>query len=56
MVDLTIWIINTIGNTPNAVMSLITSIMYLVMNVIGVIAWIKLERQQKAKEYTAKKE
>ena len=49
MVDLTIWIINTIGNTPNAVMSLITSIMYLVMNVIGVIAWIKLERQQKAK-------
>jgi len=46
LVDLTIWIINTINNTPNAQMSLITSIMYLIMNVIGVISWIKLEKKQ----------
>lgn len=46
IVDLTIWIINTIKATPNAIMMLVTSIMYLVMNIIGVIAWIKIESRQ----------
>ena len=50
MVDLSIWIINTVKQTPNAQMSLITSIMYLVMNIIGVISWIKLERKQKSNQ------
>ena len=48
MVDLSIWIINTIKATPNAEMMLITSIMYLVMNIIGLISWIKIERKQKS--------
>lgn len=47
VVDLSIWIINTIKATPNAEMMLITSIMYLAMNIIGVISWIKIERKQK---------
>ena len=47
IIDTTIWVINTINHTPNAEMSLITSIMYFVMNIIGVILWIKLERKQK---------
>jgi len=47
LIDLTIWIINTANSTPNAQMSLITSIMYLVMNIIGVISWIMLEKKQK---------
>ena len=45
--DLSIWIINTILNTPNAYMMLIVSIMYLVMNIIGIVSWIKIERYQK---------
>jgi len=47
IVDLSIWTINTVKTTPNAEMMLITSIMYLVMNIIGVISWIKIERKQK---------
>lgn len=46
IVDLSIWITNTVLNTPNAKMMLITSIMYMVMNIIGIISWIKLERKQ----------
>ena len=53
LVDLSIWIVNTIAHTPNAEMSLVTSIMYLVMNVIGVVSWIILERKQKEKEKLA---
>lgn len=47
IVDLTIWIINAVNNTPNSTMMLITSIMYLIMNIIGVISWIILEKKQK---------
>ena len=47
IIDLTIWIINVIKGTANAEMTLITSIMYLVMNVIGLIWWIKTQRDQK---------
>ena len=46
VLDLSIWIINLINGTPNAEMMFITSLMYLVMNVIGVICWIKIERVQ----------
>jgi len=41
VIDLCIWIINVIKGTVNSEMALITSIMYLVMNIIGVICWIK---------------
>ena len=53
IIDLTIWIVNIIKHTPNCEMALITSIMYLVMNIIGVIAWIKIERKQKKLNNTA---
>lgn len=46
-IDTTIWIVNTINGTVNAEMTLITSIMYLVMNVVGLVCWIKTERKQK---------
>ena len=47
IIDLSIWIVNIINHTPNSKMALITSIMYLVMNIIGVICWIVIERRQK---------
>ena len=47
IIDLIIWIVNIIKHTPNAEMALITSIMYLVMNIIGLICWIVIERKQK---------
>ena len=47
LIDLIIWIVNVSKGTVNAEMTLITSIMYLVMNVIGLICWIKTERKQK---------
>ena len=49
VLDLSIWVINLINNTPNAQMMFITSLMYLVMNVIGVVCWIKIERNQNNK-------
>lgn len=48
VIDLVIWIINFVKGTDNATMTLITSIMYLIMNVIGLISWIKIEKKQKA--------
>lgn len=47
LIDLSIWIVNTIKGTINSEMALITSIMYLVMNIIGLVSWIKIERRQK---------
>ena len=47
IIDLIIWIVNIIKHTPNAEMALITSIMYFVMNIIGLICWIVIERKQK---------
>lgn len=47
VIDLTIWTINCINNTPHSTMMLITSIMYLVMNIFGIISWIVLEKKQK---------
>ena len=47
IIDLVIWIINTINRAPYSEMMLITSIMYLVMNVWGIAKWIMLEKHQK---------
>ena len=47
LIDTIIWIVNAINNTTNAEMALLTSIMFLVMNVVGLIYWIKTERKQK---------
>ena len=49
VIDLVIWIINVIKGTVNSEMTLITSIMYLIMNIIGLICWIKIEKTQKMK-------
>ena len=48
VIDLTIWIINVVYLTESAITMLITSVMYLVMNIIGVIMWGKIEKKQKA--------
>lgn len=50
VLDLTIWVANVRNSNSDAYMMLITSIMYLVMNVIGLISWIIIERKQKNKE------
>lgn len=46
-IDLAIWTINTINHTANAEMMLVTSIMYLVMNIYGLLFWIFIERRQR---------
>ena len=38
-VDLSIWIINVINNSPNSVMMLLVSIGYLLINIYGLIKW-----------------
>lgn len=40
-VDLSIWIINTINNSPNAIMMLLVSIGYLLINIYGLEKWSK---------------
>ena len=50
VIDVIIWVVNVIRDTANAEMALITSIMYLVMNIIGFICWMKIERKQKKLE------
>ena len=45
-IDISIWTINLIKNSPNSLMMLLVSIMYLLMNIYGVICWIKLEHKQ----------
>jgi len=47
LIDTIIWIVNAINHTTNAEMALLTSIMFLIMNVVGLIYWIKTERKQK---------
>lgn len=39
IVDLTIWIINFINNSPNSFMMLIVSIFYLLINIYGIFKW-----------------
>ena len=53
-IDLAIWIINTVKNTQSAPMMLVLSVMYLAMNVYGLIAWIIIERKQKLIKQTEK--
>ncbi len=45
--DLAIWITNVIRHSPNAVMMLIVSLGYLLINVYGLIKWIKLAKKNK---------
>ncbi len=47
VIDSAIWILNVVNGTVNSEMALITSIMYLFMNVIGLICWLRTERKQK---------
>lgn len=47
LIDTIIWIVNAINHTTNAEMALLTSVMFLIMNVVGLIYWIKTERKQK---------
>ena len=44
-IDLTIWIINAINKSPNALM-LLVSVGYLLINIYGLIKWIKLEKNK----------
>ena len=44
--DLIIWIINYINNGEYSLIMLITSIIYLIMNIYGCINWIKLNKNQ----------
>lgn len=46
-IDLSILIINFIKGSPNSTMMLLVSIGYLVINVYGLIKWIKFERKNK---------
>lgn len=39
LIDLTIWILNVLNNGSNSVMMLIVSIMYLLINIYGIIKW-----------------
>ncbi len=47
VIDLVIWILFVARGGMYAELTLITSIMYLVMNIIGIIAWVRIERKQK---------
>lgn len=44
-IDLSIWIINAIKGTQNSYMMLLVSIGYLLINIYGLIKWIKMERE-----------
>ena len=47
VIDVSIWTVNVFMGAENAEMALVTSVMYLVMNVIGLVCWIKTERKQR---------
>ena len=46
-IDLAIWIINFIKGSSNSTMMLLVSIGYLLINIYGLIKWIKMERKNK---------
>lgn len=46
-IDLAIWIINFIKGSSNSTMMLLVSIGYLLINVYGLLKWIKMERKNK---------
>lgn len=43
VIDLIIWLINTINNTQNAIMMLIVSIGYMLINIYGLFNCLELE-------------
>lgn len=45
--DLAIWIINVLKGSPNSIMMLLVSIGYLLLNIYGLIKWIKFEKSQR---------
>lgn len=55
IIDLAIWIINVINNTQNSQMMLVVSVMYFLMNIYGVVAWIAIEKKQKGKDINNEK-
>ncbi len=44
-VDLLIWLISFINKGPNSLMMLLVSIGYLLINVYGLIKWIKMAKK-----------
>ena len=48
-IDLSIWIINFVKGSPNSTMMLLVSIGYLLINVYGLIKWIKISKNEEAK-------
>lgn len=47
VIDLSIWIINMINNSPNSIMMLIVSIGYLLINIYGLVKWSKNAKEGK---------
>ena len=48
--DLLIWIINDANYNSDSYMMLVVSVVYLVLNIVGIIEWIKIEKEQKNKK------
>ena len=48
-IDLSIWIISFVKGSPNSTMMLLVSIGYLLINVYGLIKWIKMAKNRGAK-------
>lgn len=48
-IDLSIWIINFVKGSPNSTMMLLVSIGYLLINVYGLIKWIKMAKNKEVK-------
>ena len=46
-IDLSIWIINFIKRNPNSTMMLLVSIGNLIINIYGLIKWIKMSKKEK---------
>ena len=46
-IDLSIWVINAINGTSNSIMMLLVSIGYLLINIYGLIMWIKKSKSNK---------
>lgn len=44
-IDLSIWIINAINGSSNSIMMLLVSIGYLLINIYGLIMWIKKSKK-----------
>lgn len=47
IIDLSIWIINVINGSSNAIMMLIVSIVYFTINIYGLVIWLKLSKRSK---------